>query len=198
MYFYIAHFRYKLLKSDLSWILQHQLTTSHKHESNEELPRKYNSLRIISCLYKIPSHMIFIWNLVLTVSADFPVPGGHLNIKMSSYQYQGSHYKDKTISWLSYHYNGNAHTWKDCLLYWDRALIAINSHSVVKKLRHTFPDNKVHGANMGPTWVLSAPDGPHVGPMELAIRVMWHARMQLHNCHTSVITLAACGTAYQA
>ena len=23
------------------------------------------------------------------------------------------------------------------------------------------PDNKVHGANMGPTWVLSAPDGPH-------------------------------------
>ena len=23
----------------------------------------------------------------------------------------------------------------------------------------------VHGANMGPTWVLSAPDEPHVGPM---------------------------------
>ena len=32
------------------------------------------------------------------------------------------------------------------------------------------PDNKDHGANMGPTWVLSAPDGPHVGPMNLAIR----------------------------
>ena len=32
------------------------------------------------------------------------------------------------------------------------------------------PDNKVHGANMGPTWVLSAPDGPHVGQMNLAIR----------------------------
>ena len=32
------------------------------------------------------------------------------------------------------------------------------------------PDNKVHGANMGPTWVLSAPDGPHDGPMNLAIR----------------------------
>ena len=26
------------------------------------------------------------------------------------------------------------------------------------------PDSKVHGANMGPTWVLSAPDGPNVGP----------------------------------
>ena len=32
------------------------------------------------------------------------------------------------------------------------------------------PYSKVHGANMGPTWVLSAPDGPHVGPMNLAIR----------------------------
>ena len=44
------------------------------------------------------------------------------------------------------------------------------------------PDNKVHGANMGPTWVLSAPDGPHVGPMNLAIRGVlfewpWHSAM---------------------
>ena len=31
-------------------------------------------------------------------------------------------------------------------------------------------DSKVHGANMGPTWVLSAPDGLHFGPMKLAIR----------------------------
>ena len=30
--------------------------------------------------------------------------------------------------------------------------------------------NKVHGANMGPTWVLLARGGPHVGPMNLAIR----------------------------
>ena len=35
-----------------------------------------------------------------------------------------------------------------------------------------FPENKAHGANMGPTWVLLAPDGPHVGPMKLAIRVV--------------------------
>ena len=32
------------------------------------------------------------------------------------------------------------------------------------------PDSKVHGANMEPTWFLSAPDGPRVGPMNLAIR----------------------------
>ena len=31
------------------------------------------------------------------------------------------------------------------------------------------PDIKVHGANMGPTWILSAPDGPRVGPMNFAI-----------------------------
>ena len=34
-----------------------------------------------------------------------------------------------------------------------------------------YPDSKVHGANMGPTCVLSAPDGPHVGPMNLAIMI---------------------------
>ena len=38
-----------------------------------------------------------------------------------------------------------------------------------------FPDSDNHGTNTGPTWVLSAPDGPHVGPMNLAIWVslMW-------------------------
>ena len=34
-----------------------------------------------------------------------------------------------------------------------------------------YPDSKVHGANTGPTWVLMAPDGPHFGPMNFAIRV---------------------------
>ena len=32
------------------------------------------------------------------------------------------------------------------------------------------PDSKVHGANMEPTWALSAPDGSHLGLMDLAIR----------------------------
>ena len=40
------------------------------------------------------------------------------------------------------------------------------------------PDSKVHGANMGPTWVLLSPGGPHVGPMNLAIwdllSTWWH------------------------
>ena len=40
----------------------------------------------------------------------------------------------------------------------------------VRSSSQSDPDNKVHGANMGPTWVLSAPDGPHVGPRNLAFR----------------------------
>ena len=37
-------------------------------------------------------------------------------------------------------------------------------------LHKYIPDSKVHMAHMGPTWVLSAPGRPHVGPMNLAIR----------------------------
>ena len=33
----------------------------------------------------------------------------------------------------------------------------------------SIPDSKVHGANMRPTRVLSAPGGLHVGPINLAI-----------------------------
>ena len=40
------------------------------------------------------------------------------------------------------------------------------------QLMISYPDNKVYGANMGPTWVLSAPDGPHVGPMNLVIKAV--------------------------
>ena len=47
------------------------------------------------------------------------------------------------------------------------------------KKSHVYPDSQIHGANMGPTWVLSAPDGPHVGPMNPAIRVfiVWNMTM---------------------
>ena len=42
----------------------------------------------------------------------------------------------------------------------------------IQRIQKNIPDSKVHGANMGPTWVLPAPDGPHVGPINLAIRVL--------------------------
>ena len=49
-----------------------------------------------------------------------------------------------------------------------------NNHWSPSELwRHTeiYPDSKVYGANMEPTWVLSAPGGPHVGPIWL---LHWH------------------------
>ena len=52
-------------------------------------------------------------------------------------------------------------------------LIQVPSHDAIPVVMVTMiinPDIKVYGANMGPTWVLSAPDGPNVGPMNLAIR----------------------------
>ena len=44
---------------------------------------------------------------------------------------------------------------------------------------------------MGPTWVLSAPDGPHVGPINLAIRVVDHLLETQHKTVTSVVLLYA-------
>ena len=52
---------------------------------------------------------------------------------------------------------------------------AINSGCFIE-----YPESKVHGANMGPTWVLSVPYGPHVGPMNLAIRVHILTRWAIH------------------
>ena len=36
-----------------------------------------------------------------------------------------------------------------------------------------FPDSKVHGANVGPTWDRQDPGGPHVGPMNFVIWVLF-------------------------
>ena len=41
-----------------------------------------------------------------------------------------------------------------------------------RNAQFNLPDSKVQRANMGPIWVLSAPDGPHAGPMNLAIRAV--------------------------
>ena len=47
---------------------------------------------------------------------------------------------------------------------------SLQQQSIKSEAYNNNPDSKVHGANMGPTWVLSAPDRPHVGPVNLAIR----------------------------
>ena len=52
------------------------------------------------------------------------------------------------------------------------------------------PDSKFHGANMGSTWALSAPDGPHVCPMNLAIRAVLRTRPR----HLSLVYLRFSGS----
>ena len=47
-----------------------------------------------------------------------------------------------------------------------------NEFSLACEFTDIYPDNKVHKAYMGPTWVRQDPGGPHVGPMNLAIRVV--------------------------
>ena len=48
-----------------------------------------------------------------------------------------------------------------------------------------YPDSKVYRANMGPTWVLSVPAGPHVGPMNLTIRVVLFSYTGLDSAETN-------------
>ena len=63
-------------------------------------------------------------------------------------------------------------------------LVWLYNHSYwIRGFNSHIPDSKVNGANMVPTWVLSAPDGPHVGAMNLAIRDILHAGL-LH-CHSN-------------
>ena len=49
---------------------------------------------------------------------------------------------------------------------WSHSGIAINSSF------NDYPDSKVHGANMGPTWGRQDPGGPHVGHVNLVIWVV--------------------------
>ena len=54
-------------------------------------------------------------------------------------------------------------------------------------------DSKVHGANMGPTWVLLAPDGPHVGPVNLAVRVSHQYEARYVKCWEFISLVASAG-----
>ena len=44
-------------------------------------------------------------------------------------------------------------------------------NSLMIQFINTYPDSKVHGANMGPIWGRQDPGGPHGGPMNFAIWV---------------------------
>ena len=66
-----------------------------------------------------------------------------------------------------------------------RRQLDVDSRQFVMSL-HT-PDSKIQGANMGSTWVLSALDGPHVGPVNLAIRDHFKYAKRTENVSNNVL-----------
>ena len=51
-----------------------------------------------------------------------------------------------------------------------------------------YPDSKIHGAYMGPTWGRQDPGGPHVGPRNLIIRVIaWCHHHHHHHHHHHIV-----------
>ena len=57
----------------------------------------------------------------------------------------------------------------------------------MKAQLEVIPDSKVHEANMGPIWGRQDPGGPHVGPMNFAIRDI--RTKQTFYCFTTIIFL---------
>ena len=76
--------------------------------------------------------------------------------------------KQFTTSQLFYHCSANFKKLQDITSY-DAPALAMDG--LVQLATGKFRDNKDHKVNMGPTWVLSAPARPHVGPMNLVIGV---------------------------
>ena len=74
----------------------------------------------------------------------------------------------------NFQYDINLSSTSVALLLWNRKIYGFIASEVRVSVKYNckgnrIPDSKVHGANMGSTWVLSAPDGPHAGPMNFAI-----------------------------
>ena len=92
-----------------------------------------------------------IWSFISVVwfltKLDFcELPGPWFNIKMSSYQYRKSHWRDKTSLWPSYLHNGISYTGKMTSLYWIRAQAALwhTSPSQARYQRHGINAMLVH------------------------------------------------------
>ena len=76
------------------------------------------------------------------------------------------HKHSTNIPWLLWVVKSKYTQWSDTGMY-----IPVYSKGCPLQRHRPYPNSKVHVASMGPTWVLSARGGTHVGPMNLAIRV---------------------------
>ena len=81
-----------------------------------------------------------------------------LYVNISSMKRRSGNYMDKMFGMI-------LSTWK--ISVW--IMFSVPLLKWLRSFRH-IPYSKIHWAHMGPTWVLSAPGRPHVGPMNLAIR----------------------------
>ena len=61
---------------------------------------------------------------------------------------------------------------KLCSIMTEKICYKIIWNNVRSSVRCTFPDSKVYGDNMGPTWCKQDPGGPHVGHVNFAIWVV--------------------------
>ena len=86
---------------------------------------------------------------------------------------QGFRFKVKLCAKFPLGHSLRIHFCNHC---WPHTRLAPGQFSHILQ-NYTTPDSKVRGANMGPIWVLLAPDGPHVGPMNLVIRVVSGLRL---------------------
>ena len=77
----------------------------------------------------------------------------------------GAWYDDLFLTAASY-----VKCWADVAKHMSRLWQAGDAEHFERRIS-SYPDSKVHGANIGPTWGPWDPDGPHVGPMNLTIRV---------------------------
>ena len=85
---------------------------------------------------------------------------------------------NKNVYWSNFHWmfylrfqSLISQDWFRKCLSTEQAIIQTNNGS---------PDRKVYRAHMGPIWGRQDPDGPHVGPMILAIWVL----LLIHTCNT--------------
>ena len=64
------------------------------------------------------------------------------------------------------------HSWKSLAnhLTRDQKIVIHGNSCIILYISEKLSSSKIHGANMEPTWVLSAPGGPHGGTINLAIR----------------------------
>ena len=142
----------------------------------------------------INNHRLVLWILCPGMAADNSPVRYHRLSYVALYCVHHNHYNGKT--------SGRLWTHEDTAYLaltgeiWDvfRELFGERWPRNIQSALKSVPDNKVHVANMGRTWVLPAPCGPHVGPMNLAIRgtmlprdhIPWPAQYARRS-HTSYI-----------